>query len=142
MRCSHAFFIFYWDGDAPRDALQKAVAFAGYKVGEQSASPDFLSERELLRIVNSIPSPPQSRPPGGSLPGRQSEKFVRSNFDQEKAGIILSLRLVKLNLSAVILTSLQDLKIPNFCRLIRLQKIGLPFPTQHFLTRILSWIET
>jgi ribokinase len=47
------FLHFYWDGEAPLSALQKAVAFAGYKLGEQGASRGFLSERELLRLIAS-----------------------------------------------------------------------------------------
>ena len=48
------FLHFYWDGETPLSALRKALAFAGYKVGENGASRGFLPEAELLRLVASL----------------------------------------------------------------------------------------
>jgi ribokinase len=48
------FVHFYWDGETPLSALRKALAFAGYKVGENGASRGFLPEDQLLRLVASV----------------------------------------------------------------------------------------
>lgn len=46
-----AFVHFYLKGEKPVDALQKACAFASYKIGESGASKGFLSEAELLKLT-------------------------------------------------------------------------------------------
>lgn len=45
-----AFVHFYVKGHTPVEALQKAVVFASYKIGESGASKGFLSEAELLTL--------------------------------------------------------------------------------------------
>ena len=48
------FLHFYWDGQDPLLALEKAAVFAGYKVGENGASRGFLSEKQLLSMITSF----------------------------------------------------------------------------------------
>ena len=45
-----AFIHFYSKGDTPKEALQKAVYFAGYKIGEKGAACGFITEDELLKL--------------------------------------------------------------------------------------------
>jgi acarbose 7IV-phosphotransferase len=45
------FLHFYWDGEEALAALQKAVVFAGYKVGESGGARGFLSEKELFNLL-------------------------------------------------------------------------------------------
>ena len=45
------FLHFYLKGETPESALTKATWFAGYKIGEASASKGFLDENELRRLM-------------------------------------------------------------------------------------------
>lgn len=49
-----SFIHFYSNGDTPKEALQKAVYFAGYKIGEKGAACGFLTEEELLNLYQKI----------------------------------------------------------------------------------------
>ena len=46
-----AFTHFYVKGESADEALQKAVAFASYKIGESGASKGFLPEADLLNLI-------------------------------------------------------------------------------------------
>ena len=43
-----SFIHFYINGHSPYDALQNAIVFASYKIGEKGASKGFLTERQLM----------------------------------------------------------------------------------------------
>lgn len=44
-----SFIHFYINGHSPYDALQNAIVFASYKIGEKGASKGFLTERQLMK---------------------------------------------------------------------------------------------
>lgn len=45
-----AFIHFYINGATPYDAIQNAIVFASYKIGEKGGAKGFLSESELLEL--------------------------------------------------------------------------------------------
>jgi hypothetical protein len=73
----------------------------------------------------------------GLSPGRQSEKLVRRDFYENQPFIRLFLRLVKLDLIAVVHTNLYRVRFGEIKRFIRLQKVSLAFPAQDFLSGVL-----
>ena len=51
-----AFVHFYVKGESPHLALDKAVCFASYKIGEKGAADGFLSEKDLLALYKDVKS--------------------------------------------------------------------------------------
>ncbi|MCR5641625.1 MAG: carbohydrate kinase family protein [Lachnospiraceae bacterium] len=49
-----AFLHFYSNGCTPEEALQNAIVFASYKIGEKGAAAGFLSEAKLLELKKSL----------------------------------------------------------------------------------------